>query len=158
MPGRLGAATPAKSIKLESVHLEKQFDVARERSAAVEIVARDDTLEKLFEGTRTEVTTSDEGRKTTRTHYTALGRVGTATFHFSFEPDGDVTFEKVCDGNVWRALSGSLRFVERLNGTRVHIEMNGRTKPLVPEFTIKGLMRDQIEQMARALRDRLEDE
>ena len=34
--------------------------------------------------------------------------------------------------------------------------MEGRTKALVPEFTIKGAMRDQIEQMAGALRQRLE--
>ena len=36
--------------------------------------------------------------------------------------------------------------------------MDGRTKSLVPEFTIKGAMRDQIEQMAKALRERLEAE
>jgi hypothetical protein len=140
------------------VHLEKHFDVDCERSAAVDVIARDDTLEQLFEGARTEVVASEPGCKTTRTHYTALGREGTATFHFRFAPDGDVSFEKVCDGNVWRALSGSLRFEERAGGTRVRIEMDGRTKSLVPEFTIKVPMRDQIEQMARALRDRLEDE
>jgi hypothetical protein len=37
----------------------------------------------------------------------------------------------------------------------VRIEMDGRTKPLVPEFTIKGPMRDQLERMARALREQL---
>jgi hypothetical protein len=40
----------------------------------------------------------------------------------------------------------------------VRIEMDGRTKALVPEFTIKGAMRDQIDQMARALRERLEED
>jgi len=34
--------------------------------------------------------------------------------------------------------------------------MEGRTKSLVPEFTIKGPMRDQLEQMATALREQLE--
>ena len=36
--------------------------------------------------------------------------------------------------------------------TLVRIEMEGRTKALVPEFTIKGPMQEQIEQMADALR------
>ena len=34
--------------------------------------------------------------------------------------------------------------------------MDGRTKTLVPEFTIKGPMHDQIEQMAKALKQRIE--
>ena len=34
--------------------------------------------------------------------------------------------------------------------------MDGRTKALVPEFTIRGAMQEQIEQMATALRRRLE--
>jgi hypothetical protein len=36
--------------------------------------------------------------------------------------------------------------------------MEGRTKSLVPEFTIKGPMRDQLDQMARALRARLQSD
>jgi hypothetical protein len=35
--------------------------------------------------------------------------------------------------------------------------MEGRTKSLVPEVAIRGPMRDQIEQMASALRRRLEN-
>ena len=65
-------------------------------------------------------------------------------------------FEKVCDGNVWRELKGRLSFRERGEQTRVRLSLDGRTKPLVPEFTIKGTMRDQIEEMAAALRERLE--
>ena len=66
-------------------------------------------------------------------------------------------FEKECDGNVWRELSGTLCFQERgAQKTRVRIEMNGRTKPLVPEFTIRGPMQQQLDQMAKALRTRLE--
>ena len=37
------------------------------------------------------------------------------------------------------------------------VSLDGRTKPLVPEFTIKGAMQDQLDQMARALRQRLAD-
>lgn len=139
------------------MRLEKHFDVRCPPAVASEVSARDATLLGLFPDAKTEIVESREGRKTTRTHYTALGRSGTATFHFSFRDDGDVDFEKVCDGNVWRELTGRLRFRERRGGTRVEISMDGRTKPLVPEFTIKGAMRDQIEQMARALRERLED-
>ena len=139
------------------MHLEKQFDLKRPRAEAVAIAARDTTLLGLFPDAKTEIVASAGGRKTTRTRYTALGREGVATFHFDYRPDGDVDFEKVCDGNVWRELKGRLTFRERKGGTRVQIQMDGRTKSLIPEFTIRGAMRDQIEQMARALREQLED-
>ncbi|TMA34692.1 MAG: hypothetical protein E6J87_06090 [Deltaproteobacteria bacterium] len=140
------------------MHLEKQFEVKRPREQAVAIAARDETLLGLFPDTKTELVAAKGTRRTTRTTYTALGRAGTATFHFDFRADGNVDFEKVCDGNVWRELRGTLSFHERAGSTRVRIEMDGRTKALVPEFTIKGAMRDQIDQMARALRERLEEE
>ena len=138
------------------MHLEKQFDVKCGREQAVAIAARDDTLLGLFPDTKTELVAAKGTRRTTRTTYTALGREGTATFHFDFRPDGDIDFEKVCDGNVWRELRGTVSFQQRAGSTRVRIEMDGRTKALVPEFTIKGAMRDQIDQMATALRSRLE--
>jgi hypothetical protein len=139
------------------MHLEKQFEVKRPRAEAIAITARDETLLGLFPDTKTEIIESTGKRRTARTTYTALGREGIATFHFDFRADGNVDFEKVCDGNVWRELRGTLTFHERSGNTRVRIEMDGRTKALVPEFTIKGAMRDQIDQMARALRERLED-
>jgi hypothetical protein len=140
------------------MHLEKQFEVKRPREEAVAITARDETLLGLFPDTKTEIIESSGRRRTARTTYTALGREGTATFHFDFRADGNVDFEKVCDGNVWRELRGTLTFHGRTGSTRVRIEMDGRTKALVPEFTIKGAMRDQIDQMARALRERLEED
>jgi hypothetical protein len=140
------------------VHLEKEFSVKRPRPEAARVAARDETLLGLFPDTRTEIVERQGNRRTTRSHYTALGRAGTATFHFTFREDGDVEFEKVCDGNVWRELKGTLRFRSQGDRTRVQIAMDGRTKALVPEFTIKGAMRDQIEQMADALRARLEAE
>jgi hypothetical protein len=129
------------------MHLEKQFDVKRPRAEAIAITSRDETLLGLFPDTKTEIIETKGRRRTARTTYTALGRENTATFHFDFR----------ADGNVWRELRGTLTFSERTAGTRVRIEMDGRTKALVPEFTIKGAMRDQIDQMARALRERLED-
>ena len=92
-----------------------------------------------------------------RTHYVALGQQGSATFHFDFVPGDDIHFEKVCDGRVWRELRGRVSFKAKGAGTRVRVSLDGRTKPLVPEFTIKGAMQDQLDQMARALRQRLAD-
>lgn len=138
------------------MHLEKEFDVQCPVEQASALAARNETLVGLFPDTRTEIVADKGVRRTTRTHYTALGREGTATFHFDFLDDGSIAFEKVCDGNVWKQLMGKLSFRERRGGTRVRITMEGRTKGLVPEFTIKGPMRDQMEQMAEALRERLE--
>jgi hypothetical protein len=137
------------------VHLEKEFDVDRAPEEAWRCVACDDTLLTLFPETRTEIVESSGERRTLRSHYTALGQPGTATFHFTYVPEQEVRFEKVCDGRVWRELTGSVSFRRRGERTRVRIAMDGRTKPLVPEFTIKGAMKDQLDQMARALRQRL---
>ena len=138
------------------MHLVKKFDVACARDDASRLVLRDETLLELFPDTKTEIVASEGNRRTLRSHYTALGQEGVATFHFSFLPSGDIAFEKVCDGRVWRSLEGSVRFVARGEGTRVELTMDGRTKALVPEFTIKGAMQDQIEQMAEALRAKIE--
>ncbi len=138
------------------MHLEKQFVADRPHDEAVKIAAREDTLTGLFPDSKTEIIESDGNLRTARSHYTALGREGTATFHFVYEEDGNVGFEKVCDGNVWRELAGSLEFEPDGSRTRVRVGLTGRTKPLVPEFTIKGAMRDQLEEMASALRERIE--
>lgn len=137
------------------MHLEKEFDVGQEPEAAYQCVARDETLLSLFPETRTEIVESDGDRRIVRSHYTALGQEGVATFHFTFVPDAEVRFEKVCDGRVWSELTGSVTFRSRGQKTRVRIEMNGRTKSLIPEFTIKGAMKDQLDQMAGALRQQL---
>ena len=141
------------------MHLEKEFDVKQAPDAAYRSVARDETLLTLFPETKTEIVASQGEQRTLRSHYTALGQPGVATFNFTFVPEDEVRFEKVCDGRVWRQLTGSVRFRRRgkKNLTRVRIEMDGRTRPLVPEFTIRSAMKDQLEQMASALRERLAD-
>lgn len=136
------------------MHLEKRFDVKCPPAAAAQRVATDETLVGLFPNT--EIVDSDGNHRTLCSHYSALGQEGTATFHFTFLPDGDVEFEKVCDGRVWRSLTGSVRFETRGEGTRVRIEMDGTTKSLVPEFTIRGPLREQMDQMVVALRERIE--
>jgi len=137
------------------MRLEKQFDVKRPLADAAGVLAQEETLVGLFPDSDTEVVERKGTRRTTRTRYRALGREGTATFHFDFEPEGGVRFEKVCDGRVWRELKGRVSLTPRGEGTRVTIEMEGRTKALVPEFTIRGPMRQQIDEMAEALRRRI---
>jgi hypothetical protein len=138
------------------VQLERRFDVKRPREAAAELVAREETLPALFPHAKTEVVARRGGRRTLRAHYRALGREGTATFHFDFLSDGGVRFEKVCDGRVWRELRGDVSFEKRGRGTRVRIELNGRTKTLVPELAIRSAMQEQMDEMALALREILE--
>ncbi|HKJ23483.1 MAG TPA: hypothetical protein VKB65_01580 [Myxococcota bacterium] len=136
--------------------MEKRFEVGCDRDRAVEIAGQEETLLSLFPDGRTEIVDRRSDRVTARTHYTALGREGTATFHFDYLMDGNVRFEKVCDGNVWRELRGELEFDERGGGCVVTLRLEGSTKSLVPEFTIRGPMKEQIEQMADALRRRIE--
>jgi len=138
------------------MRLEKNFEVDRELDIARRIAARDETLIGLFADAKTEIVECDGNRRTTRTHYHALGREGVATFHFHFLPDGRISFEKVCDGKVWQELSGTVLFEKRGNGTQVTLKMVGRTKALVPEFAIRAPMREQIEQMASSLRTCME--
>ena len=136
--------------------LEKHFDVRCAREAAVAALAREEALLGLFPDTKSEIVSREGGRTTVRTHYRALGQDGSATFHFRFEPSGEIRFEKVCDGRVWRQLEGSVSFVGRGDRTRVQVEMEGRTKTFVPEIAIRGPMHDQLEKMTRAVRERLE--
>ena len=137
------------------MHLEKQFEVKTSRAEAAAALAEDATLVELFPDQETQIVARQGNRRTTRTRYRALGREGTATFHFDLAEDGSVQFEKVCDGRVWRELTGSVTLETRGQATRVKIEMEGRTKMLVPEFAVRGEMQEQIEQMAIALRKKL---
>ena len=134
------------------MRLEKIFEVDRQPDVTSSIASRDETLISLFADAKTEIVEREGDRRTTRTHYQALGREGVATFHFHSLPDGRISFEKICDGNVWQELSGPVSFKKSGNGTQVTLKMVGRTKAFVPEFAIRGPMRDQIEQMASSLR------
>ncbi len=137
------------------LRMEKEFDVDRPacRGGAA-ARRRRRPLRPLPGHARRRSSRARAQRKTIASHYTALGREGVATFHFDYEPGGDISFEKVCDGRIWRELRGVVTLTERKQKTRVRIELEGRTKALVPEFTIRGPMQDQLEQMAKALRKR----
>ena len=138
------------------MRLERRFHVRQPREKVIELIEKDETLTGLFPDTDTRVVEGSGDRKTTVSRYRALGREGEATFHFTFLVDGNIRFEKVCDGNVWRWLRGALTFEEEGDGTRVCIELDGKTKTLVPEFTIKGPMQEQIDQMMTALKQRIQ--
>lgn len=137
------------------MRLERRFHVSQSREKVIDLVEKDETLTGLFPDAETRVVARDGDRRTTVSRYRVLGREGEATFHFTFLVDGNVRFEKVCDGNVWRSLRGTLSFEEEGDGTCVSIELDGQTKRLVPEFTIKGPMQEQIDQMMKALQKRI---
>ncbi len=134
------------------MNLTRCFDVERPRDEIVERLCRDETLLGLLARGDTQIVESAGDRRTTRTEY--LGRQ--LTFHFTFLMDGNVRFEKVCDGNVWRELKGYVG-VEELSDqrSRVSIELSGRTRSLIPEFTIKAPLEDQLLDMGEALEELL---
>lgn len=133
------------------MQVSKKFSVARSRDEVVEVLGKEDVLVSLLPG-QTEIVTRKGDQLTTRTRYTALGREGEATFRWQFRMDGSIAFEKVCDGRVWRELRGTVDVEEEGAGARIVMEMTGRTRSLVPEFTIKGPMDDQMSGMVAALR------
>ncbi len=136
--------------------MQEVFSVAASRDEAVAAISNDEALVSLFPDAKVELTASDGNRRTVRILYTALGAEGVAVFHFTFESNGDVSFEKVCDGRMWKQLSGRVSFLEDGEDCEVRIEMNGKTKALIPEITIKLPMREQVSQMRDALSERIE--
>jgi hypothetical protein len=136
--------------------LTKEFDVGASRDRACAVLAEDETLIGLFPDTVTEIVSRAGKRRTARSHYKLLGQDGEATFHFDAQPDGSVRFQKVCDGRIWKELSGSVTLTQRGPKLRVRIDMEGKTKGFVPEFTIKTPLQKQLDDMARSLRKRME--
>lgn len=132
------------------MQISRRFTVRRPRDEVVETLAREEVLVSLMPG-RTEIVSRGADEVRTRTHYTALGREGEATFDWRFRMDGSIAFDKVCDGKVWRELRGVVDIEEDGDGAVVLIEMTGRTKSFVPEFTIKGPMEDQLAEMVDAV-------
>ena len=137
------------------VKFDSEFVVRRPKAALAEILASDATVVQLFPDT--EIVSSKNGVRETQTRISALGVESLVRFVFRTASDGGLHFEKVCDGRVWRSLVGAIRLLPVTDATtRVQIEMEGATKALVPEFTIRTPMKDQLQQMTRALRERLE--
>ncbi len=137
------------------MRFEKEFIVDRDRKTVAANLDDDRTFAALFPKTR--VTRRGERVRETCTSFRALGQSREVRFVFETLPDGNVRFAKICDGNVWRSLEGEVRLEEQnASRTRVVLRMDGRTRAFVPEITIRSPMRDQIEQMATALRTQFE--
>ena len=134
--------------------LESEFTVERHRDDVVGVFDDDATFEAIMPDTR--IVKREGDVRHTVTPYTAMGQSGEARFVFTTLVDGNLRFEKICDGNVWRALEGAVTLDEDGPFTRVSLRMEGRTRALVPELAIRGPLREQLEQMADALRRRLE--
>ena len=138
------------------MRLAKEFDVTATRARASEVLAEDVTLTSLFPDTKTSIVARSARRRTTKSIYKLLGQEGEATFHFDAQDDGGVVFAKVCDGRLWKELTGRVTLQERGPKLRVRIEMEGKTKGFVPEFTIKAPLQKQLDDMATGLRRRME--
>jgi hypothetical protein len=137
------------------VKFDSEFIVRRPKSELAQVLASDATVMQLFPDT--EIVSSNAGARETKTRVSALGVESIVRFVFRTAADGGLRFEKICDGRVWRSLVGAIRLLPVNDATtRVQIEMEGTTKALVPEFTIRAPMKDQLQQMTRALRERLE--
>ena len=135
--------------------LRKEFAVGRPRADVATALDSDELVEKLFPGTQIEHPA--QGVRETRTPYSALGQSREIRFLFQTLPDGNMRFEKICDGNVWRFLEGLIQLEEvDEHMTTVAIAMEGQTRAFVPELTIRAPMRQQIEEMAHTLRSELE--
>ncbi len=135
--------------------IDQEFVVGRGRDEVVRSLDRDETFAALFPDTT--VRSLGVHERETQTPYPGPGRARDIRFVFHTNVDGNVQFEKVCDGNIWRSLEGEVRLEgvdERM--TRVVLSMEGRTRAFVPELTIRVPMREQLGQMAKSLREILE--
>lgn len=136
--------------------LNESFEVMRPRDHVVDLLCSDETLQELMSEGDTEIVASEGDQRTTETRYRALGREGVATFRFTFQMDGSLRFAKVCDGNVWKKLEGLISVDEIDDDScEVRLELSGKTKAFVPEFSIKLPMEQQIQEMTTALEERL---
>ena len=140
---------------LRGVKFETEFVVRRGKAELAAVLASDATVTQLFPDT--EIVSSKGGARETKTRVQALGTESIVRFVFTSSPDGGLRFEKICDGRVWRSLDGEIRLTPVNDSTtRVQIAMEGTTRALVPEFTIRAPMQSQLQQMTKALRERLE--
>lgn len=134
---------------------ENEFVVRRPKAALSGLLESDATVTSLFPDT--EIVSNKGGVRETRTRVSALGAESIVRFLFKKRDDGGLGFEKICDGKVWRSLEGRIELLPvNAETTRVRIAMEGSTRALVPEFTIRAPMKDQLQQMTRALREKLE--
>ena len=135
--------------------LEETFVISRPPKQLLPALDDDATFTSLFP--RTRIVSHQGSRRETITQFTAMGQSRDLRFVFELDPKGVLRFNKICDGNVWRSLQGAVRLEpEGDDSTRVVLQMEGQTRTFVPEVAIRTPMRTQIDEMANALRLRLE--
>jgi hypothetical protein len=135
--------------------LENEFIVRRAQPEIASVLASDATVQSLFPDT--EIVSNKNGERETKTRVSALGAESIVRFIFRTASDGGLRFEKICDGKVWKSLVGQIRLLPVNDATtRIQITMEGSTRGLIPEFTIRGPIKEQLDQMSRALRAKLE--
>lgn len=130
--------------------------MSRSREAVCAVLRDSHITGKLFPGTR--VRELAGGVRETITPYRALGQTGELRLLFQSLPSGELRFEKVCDGHMWRFLEGRVS-VQRLGALRsaVEIRLEGATRPWIPELPLRGALREQLERLAASLRRELEE-
>ena len=82
------------------MRFEKDFVIARSRDEVAADLSDDATFSSLFPDTR--VVSLGPGVRETQTPFSALGQARHIRFVFKTRPDGNLRFNKVCDGNVWQ--------------------------------------------------------
>lgn len=136
------------------MRVTKEFFVERERGEIQSLLDEDLTFESLFPGMR--VAKRDGPHREIAAPNPTPGTDRLIRFRFETLPNGNLRFEKVCDGNVWRSLAGAIE-LERSGRaqTRVMLRLEGKTRSLVPELAIRLPMREHVDQMTESLRVRL---
>ena len=140
------------------MHLEKQFDVKRPRAEAAQRRWRDDeTLAQPLprhehRDRRAQGQTPHDAQPLHARSVARASRPSTS----SFRDDGDVDFEKVCDGRVWRELRGTRDASRTAARARACASRwTGAPRRSCRSSRSAAPMQEQIEQMATALRKRL---
>ena len=135
------------------MHFEREFDVHRPLSEVASLLDDDATIECLLPGTS--VTPRADGTRETRTA-APLGQSRDVRFQFTRHAEG-LRFQKICDGNIWRSSGWRGPAGEPGDGAHPRAAAHAGTHTdLVPELTIRGPLRIQIDRMSQALRVRLE--
>ena len=135
------------------MHLEKDFTVALDRDSVARNLDADETFVALFPDT--EITRQVGSLRETLTRVSIGGVAKELRFVFETGSNGNIDFQKICDGKIWKELKGQIQLDVEGTGTRVRVSMDGRTRAFVPEMAISGQMKSQLDDMIDALRDRI---
>lgn len=136
------------------MRVAKEFFVERSREELELLLDGDEAFESLLPGMR--IAKRDGPLREVVAPNPAPGVDRPVRFRFETFPDGELRFEKICDGNVWRSLRGRIELEASGTGrTRVQLRLEGKTRAQVPELEVRLPMQEQVDQMTESLRNRL---